>query len=56
MDMQYECDNVFPNLKCVPEFFPRKKHTCKRQKQCVGPTEGAKCENRDIMIEGVGGK
>jgi len=24
MDMQYECDNAFPNLKCVLELFPRK--------------------------------
>jgi len=21
MDTQYECDNAFPNLKCVPEMF-----------------------------------
>ena len=25
MDMQCECDNVFPNLKCFPELFLRKK-------------------------------
>jgi len=25
--MQYECDNAFPNLKCVSEpFFLEKKH------------------------------
>ena len=25
MDVQYECDNAFPNPKCVPEPFPGEK-------------------------------
>jgi len=25
MDIQYECDNAFPNLKCVPDPFLKEK-------------------------------
>jgi len=27
MDMQYKCDNAFPNLKCVPEPYFLEKNT-----------------------------
>ena len=27
IDIQYECDNAFPNLKCVPEPFFLEKST-----------------------------
>ena len=33
MDTQYECDNLFLNLKCVPEpFFLEKKSTAEMQR------------------------